>query len=309
MKNFNKTQKHTLAYALTLVLLVGFFIPQNAKAETAVYQDAPVIVWPQIKAFSAIVYDPISNKVLYEKDADTVRPIASLSKLMTASIADDLLRMNQKLAEKFIKIKEGKDENDADRKLKAGSSWLPDDLLQYMLIGSSNKAADNLAEQIIPYSSFMSLMNFRAQEWGLKKTSFTNPSGLATIIKSYNKNKPNTEISSGYSTAREAALLLWNIIERSNDLLSITQEKTGSFLSADGVIEIKNTDILAKELSIIAGKTGYTDAAGGNLAVVVQSSVTAHPNVIVVLGSTIDERFTDVLKLASSTPIIDRMLK
>lgn len=299
-----KTSIKTLIAAsfFTFAVLAG--APSAAQAETLRY-DGPAISWPTVIAASAIVYDPVSNFTFYEKDADTVRPLASLSKLMTAAVVDDLISNNPNLAKKLITIKSTANENPADAKLIKGSQWLPTDLLKYMLIGSSNKAAQNLASQLIPESSFISLMNFKAKAWGLTSTSFKNASGLSTEVKTVVKGKVvKTEVPSGLSTARQAAHLLWNVLEKHPTILDITNEKIGLFTSSADVIRIENTDKILDELPIIAGKTGYTDLAGANLAVVVQPKLEAHPHVIVVLNSTIADRFKDVIALASSTPYI-----
>jgi D-alanyl-D-alanine carboxypeptidase len=64
---------------------------------------------------------------------------------------------------------------------------------------------------------------------------------------------------------------------------------------------ITNTNTILKDFPIRFGKTGFTDNAGGNLAVVLQKDERSHPYVIVVMGSTQDKRFEDVSKLASTT--------
>ncbi len=279
----------------------------HADAETLRYS-GPAVVWPEITAVSAFVQDPVSNVILYEKNADEVRSLASLSKIMTAAIVDDLIYNNPNLGKKVITIRTYKDENTADAQLKNGSRWLALDLVKYMLIGSSNKAAENLASQLIPETSFVSLMNFKAKEWGLTNTVFYNPSGLPISHTSIQNGKlVTTESQGGVSTAREAGRLIWNILQTHTNLLDITNKENGLFASTKNTITVANTDELVgglNTLPIIAGKTGYTDSAGGNLAVVIQPTPLTHPHVIVVLGSTLAERFSDVMSLASSTPYL-----
>ncbi len=253
------------------------------------------IVWPQIKASSAIVYDPISSKILYQKDADTVRPIASLGKLMTASVSDTILRWSTQMSSTPIKIKKGYEFDSADKVLKDGTLWNPADLISYMLVGSSNKAAEQLASSLVDRNVFMSLMNYQARQWGLTHTTFNNPSGLTEKVN-------GKEVAGASSSAKEVALMMWHIIENHPSLLDSTRVQQASF-SADNsaTITIKNTNTLLSELPIIFGKTGFTEQAGGNLAVVVQKNARSHPYVIVVLGSTLTDRFTDVQALASTS--------
>lgn len=256
------------------------------------------VVWPEIIAQSAFVYDPISNKILYQKNADEVRPMASLNKIMTAAVADDLINIAPNLAEKQLKITKYRDANRADITLKTGSIWNTEELLKYMLIGSSNKAAETIASSLIPRSSFLSLMNFTARRLGLSSTQFYNPTGLTEFKK---KGKETLSSPGGISTAREVAYMTWRIIENHPGLLEITQLPEVTFSNGTDVFSIDNTDILLKDFPIVASKTGFTKLAGGNLAVVIQRDQTSHAYVIVVLGSTEEDRFKDVAALASTT--------
>lgn len=309
MKHTHTPQAKFFAVLAAFTMSFGVVSPAFAAA-TAPMQpySGAAIAWPDISATSAIVYDPITNVSIYEKNADAPRALASLSKLMTAAVVDDLITTNPTLAKKYIVIQNTSNQDPADFQLKNGSRWLATDLLKYMLIGSSNKAADNLASQLIPLSSFMSLMNFKARQWGLADTVFYTPSGLSVQNKSVVSGKTVvTETEGSISTARQAALLLWNVYHDHESLLDITQDDEGLFKSEVDSITVKNTDLLTKassSLPIVAGKTGYTDIAGGNLAVILQPDTNTDPHVIVVLGSTVDDRFSDVEGLASSSPYI-----
>lgn len=279
-------------------MLVVVFSAQTVAAEILTGKDT--IIWPEITATSAYVYDPIGNKVLYTKNPDEVRPIASLNKLMTAAVVDDLLNNSTHLR-KPIKVKASKDYNKADILLKQGSTWTVEDLMTYMLVGSSNKASETLASGLIPRESFMSLMNFTARKLGLLQTSFTNPSGI-TEEKVVNKKK--VQIPSGQSTAKEVALMLWKIVETHPGLLEITQLKRVQFQNGIEAVAVDNTNKILADYPILVGKTGFTEDAGGNLAVILQTSTTSRAYVIVVLGSTQEARFTDVAALASTTLMI-----
>ncbi len=261
------------------------------------YQLTQAIVWPEVTATSAYVYDPIANKVLYTKNADEVRPIASLNKLMTAAVADTLLSESASLR-KPIKVNNFWDGNKADMALQSGSYWEVDDLITYMLVGSSNKAAESIASNLIPRESFMSLMNFTAKKLGLFNTTFHNPTGL-TEQKTVRGKK--VTVASGHSTAKEVAHMLWKIIEKHPGLLETTQLAKVNFSNGISAFAIDNTNKILNEYPIVVGKTGFTEDAGGNLVVVLQKSPTAHAYVIVVLGSTQEGRFADVAALASTT--------
>jgi D-alanyl-D-alanine carboxypeptidase (penicillin-binding protein 5/6) len=183
-----------------------------------------------------------------------------------------------------------------------------------MLIGSSNKAAETIANGLIPRSSFMSLMNFNARRLGLTQTYFRNPTGLTEALPGQKTALTGTstegrlDIAGGVSTAREFAKLMWSVIAENPGLLDATHQDSIMVPNMNNknkniVTEFKvdNTNKLLKDYPIRFGKTGFTDNAGGNLAVVLQRSETSHPYVIVVLGSTLEHRFEDVAKLASTT--------
>lgn len=277
---------------------------------------APSISWPSIEAKSAFVYDPVGNVVLFEKNADVQRPTASLLKIMTAMTADNILAMSPKLAERRIPIVNIKNDVPADFALPTKSTWLPDSLLKIMLVGSSNKAAETLASELIPRSSFISLMNYNAKRLGLTSTYFRNPTGLTEFGLSKNTQLASStggrlDIAAGVSTAREVSKMLWAGIAENPGLLDITAES--SITIPNRVLQsrsntknststvITNTNTIVKDFPIRFGKTGFTDNAGGNLAVVIQKDERAHPYIIVVMGSTQDKRFEDVSKLASTT--------
>jgi len=278
----------------------GFVLTGTSSAPEA----SSTVYWPAIKAASAIVYDPIRGRVIYEKDADTVRPIASLTKLMTASVADTIMNWTDALSNTPIRVLAMKDEDQADVSLKNGTRWMPRDLLKYMLIGSSNKASETIASALVDRSVFVSLMNYYAKQWGLIRTGFSNPSGLNVASIPANV-QPTAETSGGVSTAREVALMMWHIIEIHDDLLDPTRAQAASFSAGHGnVITIKNTDeALADQklgsLPIVFGKTGFTSLAGGNLAVMMQKNPQSNPYIVVVLGSTVTDRYADVASLAS----------
>lgn len=283
---------------------------------------APSISWPSIEAKSAFVYDPVGNVVLFEKNADVQRPTASLLKIMTAMTADNILAMSPKLADKEISIVDIKNDVPADFVLPAKSKWLPDSLLRIMLIGSSNKAAETLASQLIPRSSFISLMNYNAKRLGLTSTYFRNPTGLtelgatkkstSSVSASATSTEGKLDIAAGVSTAREVAKMLWAGIAENPGLLDVTREDSitipnkvaqtaTSNTKASTNAVITNTNTILKDFPIRFGKTGFTDNAGGNLAVVLQKDERSRPYIIVVMGSTQDKRFEDVSKLASTT--------
>ncbi len=239
----------------------------------------------QVKAKSAIVYDINSGKVLYNKNADMQLPIASITKLMTALVAE-----REFGATNLISISERALLTEGESGLVAGDFWRVRDLSDFMLTISSNDAATALALAGGDKMQFISKMNSVAQELGLWSTVFFNESGLDV----------NNVQAGGYSSARDIANLLTYIVSTQPTLLEATTFAEFNSVSQSGLrYRVINTNkITGKIPGLIASKTGFTDLAGGNLAIVFDAGV-GRPIVIVVLGSTIDGRFDDVLNLVS----------
>lgn len=308
---------HILTTAIALGGLLGFTNVSNAQVITnsttttvQILTEAPSINWPKIEAKSAFVYNPVSNTVIFEKDADTQRSTASLLKIMTAMTADNILAKNPKLEEKSITVVNMKEEAPSDFALPAKSKWSPDSLLKIMLLGSSNKAAETLASGLIPRSSFISLMNYNAKRLGLTKTYFRNPSGLTEPTKA-TITAGRLDVAAGVSTAREMAKLMWAGIAENPGLLDITRSEALAISNPTVTLKgnatstiIANTNKILKDFPIMFSKTGFTENSGGNLAVVMQKDELSQPYIIVVLGSTAEKRFEDVAKLASTTLLV-----
>ncbi len=208
---------------------------------------------PRIASASAIVMSVPVGQVLFEKDADEVRPIASLSKLMSAIVFMeqckhvDLDALHQMSPESRFLAKGG----DHSR-LTTNWSYSNRDILKAALMRSDNRAMPALMESCgMILQEFALHMNQKAIELGLKNTSFTEPNGLSR----YN-----------VSTAREYTRvileatrydLLNQIMQSKRDL--ITGYKNGRAQKS----QVGNTDILIgrKGVDVIGAKTGYTDIA------------------------------------------------
>ncbi|MDD4994964.1 MAG: serine hydrolase [Patescibacteria group bacterium] len=236
-----------------------------------------------ITAPSAIVADLASGKILFEKNPDNVRSIASITKLMTALI---FLEKNQDMY-RVLEIKNRLDIGNND--FYAGEKVGAKDLLYSALIGSDNTAAENLALSLeMSKDEFVEAMNAKAAEMGLEKTHFADPVGLG---------------SGNRSTALEVTKILKEAFDY-DDIRQAAKIKSYEFYSTSGKYHyIKNTDELLSSFinqppySIVAAKTGSLPAAGYCLAMAVENEGNAI--IIVSLGSRDDDsRFQDVKSLA-----------
>lgn len=128
---------------------------------------------PSISAKSALVYDLTSEKMIYEKNIDEELPMASLTKLMTAIVAIDYKRDDNR----YTVYKEALvGENTIG--LSAGEVMSLEELLYGVFMYSANDAAETLAINTMDRSEFIKIMNKKAKAIGLTNTNFTNPTGL-----------------------------------------------------------------------------------------------------------------------------------
>jgi len=120
-----------------------------------------------------------SNNIFLEKNINKRVPIASLTKLMTAVIALDNIKSDTRITLSQQDISSFGDYGN----FKAGETFLLKDLLNGMLISSSNDAATAIARQV-GTRHFIALMNQKAQQLGMTQTVFVNPTGLSLNDKS-----------------------------------------------------------------------------------------------------------------------------
>lgn len=227
-----------------------------------------------LEAKSAYVFDMVKNKPLFELNPDIRFPLASLVKIMTAIVALENIPQDFKII-----IGPEAVAQEGDSGFAVGEIWKMGELLSIMLVSSSNDAAAALGASPV----FVSLMNEKAEELGMAQMSFFNQTGLDVSFES----------AGAYGSARDVARMMEYFIKNYPKIAEVTRYES---LSA-GYRNFKNTDKLAEHLpGIIAGKTGFSDLAGGNLVVAIDISL-GHPVIIAVLGSTEEGRFEDVRKL------------
>jgi D-alanyl-D-alanine endopeptidase (penicillin-binding protein 7) len=143
---------------------------------------------PDVRAEAAIIYNPTTNEVLWESNAQDQRSIASITKVMTALV---FLESGMPSSTK-VTVQRADVYHASTTYLRAGYQVTADDLLHLLLIGSDNAAARALA-RVSPYgaSGFIDQMNQKAKELGLEQTTYADPSGLLS-----------TNLSSAYDMAR-----------------------------------------------------------------------------------------------------------
>lgn len=246
-----------------------------------------------IRAEAAFVWDVKNQRALYRKNEQESLPLASVTKLMTALVAYELLDETAPVA-----IDDEAVQQYGNSGLKAGETFDRLKLTDFALMSSSNDGAYALAAAAGKKlssdgaNSFVEAMNIRAKELGLHNTSYKNPTGL-----DISKTESGAE-----GSAKDMAFLMEHIITDEPDILTYTTESDARIYNSDGTYHnAQNTNYSIDQIpGLIGSKTGYTDLAGGNLVVAFDAGLD-RPIVIAVLGSTFHDRFTDVLTLVAET--------
>lgn len=215
-----------------------------------------------IPAESYWVYDVNNKKEVASSNQTLVRPIASVTKLMTAMVVLD----------QFKDLKE-------KVKVKKGSKLPPDnytieDLLTAMLVRSDNIAAETLAENHPGgREAFMRAMNQKAYFSGLTNTKFLDPSGLSVHnISTAEEVGKMALMASNYDFIRSTTT-------KKQASFEVLQKKKAKIL----VLENTNRKLLLEYASIILSKTGFTNPAGFCLALAVEQDHKKY--IIVILGT------------------------
>ena len=214
---------------------------------------------PNINVKSAILVDYNSDKVLYELDPDFSISPASMSKIMTAIVAFDLLKQGKITLDDQVIVSEK-----AWRMSQSGFSSMfimlndsvtIEELLKGIIIVSGNDACVALAEGIAgTEENFVEMMNEKAEEIGLSNTSFGNSSGI--------------EDSQNFSTVRDIATMSKHLIVNYPKYyeyfkeIEFTWDRTGG----DPIKQGNRNPLLYKNIGADGIKTGYLDSEKYSLA-------------------------------------------
>lgn len=198
-----------------------------------------------LSSLSAVVYEPYSGRVLYAKDPDTKRPMASTTKLMTALVAAESLPMDAivTIPEAAVLV-EG-----SSMGLRGGNTITVCDLLTGMLLSSGNDAANAVAllsAGSLP--SFAERMNAKAKALGMTRSLFVTPSGL-------------DEGEHG-STARDMALLGAAVLQSPELAAMCAQKRATVTISGNSVTLTNHNRLLSLYEPAIGLKTGFTKRSG-----------------------------------------------
>jgi D-alanyl-D-alanine endopeptidase (penicillin-binding protein 7) len=263
---------HSRPFSLALFLfmicaLTAAIVSPQVQADDSKFSDLKGN--PGLQSASAIVVDA-NGKLIYGKDVNTVRPIASITKLMTAMVTLDA---NLDLSEKITITKEDRDLIKlTGSRLDYGAQLARRDLIHLALMSSENRAATALGRTYPGgMANFVAAMNRKAQSIGMLNSHFADPAGLK---------------SENVSTASDLAKMLgaadsYPLIE---EFTTATRKEVRPY-ARRGPLTYGNTNRLLKNESwdIELSKTGYINEAGRCL--VMQANIDGEDVSIVLLNS------------------------
>jgi D-alanyl-D-alanine carboxypeptidase len=275
-----KSKKVNIIYIILFIYIIGILVLlyegylnlQNVRKQEFNFKSnfKSINARADIKAKSYVILDLQNNKILKAENENEILPLASLSKVISiGAYLDFKNKNNQAISETDL------------------------NLINKILIESDNEKMDNLAD------------NFQKQ----------NKANLLDTVNKYivnNKSKLNSDnqvkmqnltgldiddtTPGNISSAIDFALLYAQIYEQNKDIFEETK-----FTNINNLIntnkEVENT------FGLMSSKTGFTDMAGGNLAVIVSPSP-GQKYLIVILGSTLSGRFKDIEILNNLLPSI-----
>ena len=255
--------KTLLAFFLILALWLHQLSPASANHFNGLSGD------PKLKSASALVADA-SGKVIYGKDVDTVRPIASITKLMTGMVIID---SGVDLEKKITVTKEDRDLIQlTGSRLEYGASLTRREMVMIAIMASENRAATVLGRTFPGgMAAFVQAMNEKARQLGMSNSKFGDPAGLMV---------------ENVSTASD--LMKMVVAAQGYDLIkkaSTTTRMDVRPYKARGPLTYGNTNRLLKNKnwSISVSKTGYIMEAGRCL--VMHTTIEGEPVSIVLLNS------------------------
>lgn len=237
---------------IILYIMMFFYFLINYNVVTAVadstYDSEDFL---ELYGESALLMDAKTGEVLYEKNGDKVRAIASTTKILTCLIAleeasqDDIVTVSANAAS----------QPDVQMNIAEGEQYRLGDLLKGMMLESYNDVSVAVAEHVAGSAeAFSKKMNERAQKIGCKDSYFITPNGLDAKV----NNKENA------STAYDIALIMAEAL-KNDEFLAITQTKEITIHERNNqrVVNAYNRNsFLSSYEGALSGKTGFTGKAG-----------------------------------------------
>ena len=243
---------HNVNKVLLLILMALFTSWFGSCRTMAAVPKSELMANLKIEAHSAILMEPVSGEVLFQRNQDQKMPPASVTKLMVMLLTLEAIDRGQlKLTDQISASPEACRMGGSQIWLEPGEQMTVAELLKAVCIVSANDASYALGEQVAgSEDNFVALMNKRAQELGLKNTTYVNTTGL----------EPDSGQTGNETTAMDMAILAREVIKHAQVF-----KWTGVWIDSlrGGKSFLRNTNTSVRFYRGCDGlKTGFTSQAG-----------------------------------------------
>jgi D-alanyl-D-alanine carboxypeptidase (penicillin-binding protein 5/6) len=234
-------RRAALGAVVTALALVALTVPAGAATTTS----AAAVKPPSVKAPAAILVEPATGDVVFQRNANQRRLIASTTKLMTALVTLE----HASLDDVMTTVDYHGSAVESLAGFRGGERVTVRDLLRALLVTSANDAAATLAQRVGgSRAKFVQMMNDKARELKLTGTHYDNPIGL--------------DGSTNYSTATDLAKLTL-ILRRNAFFRETTDLRSVTLKSGAHPRTFANRNLLVRNVPAVNGvKTGHTNTAG-----------------------------------------------
>ncbi|WP_231618773.1 D-alanyl-D-alanine carboxypeptidase family protein [Nonomuraea sp. SBT364] len=252
---------HRLSHALLGLavtaggMTVGAGTAQAATSPATASQTQHPVHAPTVLSPAAYLMDAESGEVHFSKGADSRRPVASITKAMTAYTVLKQAKPTDTVKITAEDVEYAGQGGASVAGLRAGDTLTVEDLLYGLMLPSGADAAHTLARAYGPsVPKFVAEMNATARQLGMNDTRYVNADGMPYQ-------------GGGYSTARDQAVLAKAVLNNET-LKKVTSTRYHSVEATPehGSYAWKNTNRLLADPGALGVKTGYTRAAGYTLA-------------------------------------------
>ncbi|MBR4863564.1 MAG: D-alanyl-D-alanine carboxypeptidase [Oscillospiraceae bacterium] len=233
--------KRTVSFVMAVLLLFSA-LPFGAAA-----------VDLQIEGKSAVLMDSATGTVLYEKDAHTALPPASVTKVMTLLLVMEAVDSGKiKMTDTVTASETAAEKGGSQIYLKVGETMSVEDMVKSIAVSSANDCACAMAEHIAgSEAGFVELMNKRAKELGMENTHFVNCTGL----------DDDQAAKDHLISAYDIALMSRELLVNHPDIKKYTTIWMDTV--RDGTFGLSNTNKMVRFYKGCTGlKTGFTSGAG-----------------------------------------------
>lgn len=234
----NKSKKLILSIAFMITSAFSFAEGEN-------YHD-----------YKALLIGDVNGNIIKEDNSSTVRPLASVTKIMTSILTLDKIKQGSISYEDKVTVSSKAASVPYGIKLIAGKQYTVRDLLKATIIKSSNNAAYALAEYVAgDVPSFVNLMNQKARSYGLNSLRYCSPHGLPPKY---------TGSCMDQGNAKDLYKLAQITLKDYSEYLNFSKNKTDYVDNGNTKVSSTNS-LLGNVLGVDGIKTGYHDAAGSNI--------------------------------------------